>query len=245
MQKIQKIFRANYIGEEITSEMTYTGGQWEYKREYVPNQIDIHKHTTQAVVIGNGDSRKTFPVNLLGLHRGGPLGRDTVQTYGCNALYRDFAPTFLVSTGRGITQEISQTEYTADHIVYTNSQQLLEYPGKFYLIPQDPTWNAGTIATYLACFDGHQRVFLMGFDNLSGENLNNNMYAGTNAYQSMDHNYDDVYWIKSMQYIMSMYNEVQFIRVMPNKFWQVPNEWAALPNFQQIDFQKFVLMIGL
>lgn len=245
MQKIQKLFRANYAGEEITSEMTYSGGHWEYKREFVPNQVTINKYTTQAVVIGNGDSREKFPTNLLGLHRGGPLGRDTVQTYGCNALYRDFSPTFLVASGRGIAEEISQTDYANDHIVYTSSQNLLEYPGKFYLIPQDPSWNTGTIATYMACFDGHQRVFLLGFDNSVGENLNNNMYAGTNAYASDTHNYNDVYWIKSMQYVMSMYNEVEFIRVMPNQYWKVPNEWAALPNFQQVDYQRFVLMIGL
>lgn len=245
MQKIQKLFRANYAGEEITSAMTLVGGQWEYTREFVPNQITINKHTTQAVVIGNGDSRKPFPTKLLGEHRGGPLGRDTVQTYGCNALYRDFSPTFLVANGRGIVEEISQTGYTNEHIVYTNSQHLLEYPGKFYLIPQDPQWNAGTAATYMACFDGHARVFLLGFDNSVGENLNNNVYAGTNAYPAPNYNYSDSYWIKTMAYIMSMYSEVEFVRVMPNEFWQIPNEWASLPNFRQVNFQRFVLMIGL
>lgn len=245
MQKIQKLFRENYVGEEITSAMTYVGGHWEYQREFIPSQIDIRKYTTQAVVIGNGDSRKKFPTKLLGEHRGGPMGRDTVQTYGCNALYREFSPTFLVSTGRGITEEIAQTRYTEEHIVYTSSQHLIEHPGKFYLVPQDPSWNAGTIATYLACFDGHDRIFLLGFDNSVGENVNNNMYAGTNAYPPVDQNYSDIYWIKSMEYVMSMYNEVEFVRVMPNKYWKVPNEWAALPNFTQVDFQKFVLMIGL
>ena len=41
-----------------------------------------------AYCIGNGPSRKDFDLNRL---------KATGQTYGCNALYRDFMPDFIFS----------------------------------------------------------------------------------------------------------------------------------------------------
>jgi hypothetical protein len=40
---------------------------------------------------------------------------------------------------------------------------------------------------------------------------------------------------------MNTYNDVEFVRVMPEATWWTPDEWAALPNFRQINFRDFVL----
>ena len=50
-----------------------------------------------AYIIGNGPSRKDFDLNTL---------KATGQTYGCNALYRDFIPTYLFSVDRFMSQRI-------------------------------------------------------------------------------------------------------------------------------------------
>lgn len=245
MQKIKKIYRSNYQGEEIILNANYKDGEWLYDCEYIPNSVTNTQITNQACIIGNGYSREGFEMFLLTDHKGGLGGNKALQLYGCNALHRDVAPQFLVATTDAMCQEIIASGYYSDHIVYTTSQFVLRYPGYFYLIPQDPHWNAGTIATYLACFDGHTKIYLLGFDNSAGENLNNNIYAGTSNYEAKDHNYDDSYWVKSMAAVMRLYSDVEFVRVMPTPNWRIPDEWRALQNFRQIDTKRFVFEADL
>lgn len=56
--------------------------------------------------LGNGESRKGVNLDLLK-----PFGK----IYGCNAIYREYAPDVLVSVDQGITHEIYQSGYA-----YTN-----------------------------------------------------------------------------------------------------------------------------
>lgn len=240
MQKLNKIYRTNYGGERITTEAAFKNSEWLYKTEWVATAVANNHISKIATVIGNGSSRKTFPTGLLIKHLSGRLGATSMQTYGCNAFYRDYEPTFLVATGDAIVNEIANTDYCSRHIVYTNSDKILKHPNKFYLIPQDFVSNAGTVATYLACFDGHEKIYLIGFDNSAGEHYNNNIYAGTAGYAPVIHNYSDDYWIMSMESVMRTYDEVEFVRVTSTPNYTCPVSWRKLPNFRQIHFQSYL-----
>ena len=61
---------------------------------------------TKVFCIGNGESRKSFNLDLLKPHG---------KIYGCNALYREYTPDVLVSVDHGIMHEIYQSGYC-----YTN-----------------------------------------------------------------------------------------------------------------------------
>jgi hypothetical protein len=56
----------------------------------------------RVFLIGNGESRKGFDLNILK-----PFGR----IYGCNAIYREFTPDVLVSVDHGIMHEIYHRGY--------------------------------------------------------------------------------------------------------------------------------------
>jgi hypothetical protein len=56
----------------------------------------------KVFLIGNGESRKDFNLDLLK-----PYGK----IYGCNALYRQYTPDVLVSVDHGIMHEIYQSGY--------------------------------------------------------------------------------------------------------------------------------------
>jgi len=56
----------------------------------------------RVFLIGNGESRKGFDLNILK-----PFGR----IYGCNAIYREFTPDVLVSVDHGIMHEIYHSGY--------------------------------------------------------------------------------------------------------------------------------------
>lgn len=245
MQQLKKMYRKDYTGEEVLVNTTYRNSTWEYDYETVPNRVTNLQISNQACVIGNGESRAGFDLFLLANHKAGINGPRSMQTYGCNALYRGFKPTFLVATGKEIIDEVAQSRFCDDHIVYANAKALLKHPSRFYLIPQDLQYNAGSVATFIACFDGHKKIYLLGFDNSAGANVNNNIFAGTPGYGPKDQDWSDQFFIKSMTMIMRTYDDVEFIRVMPNRQWRQPKEWVVLPNYRQIDFKDWTFEADL
>lgn len=249
MQKIEKLYRKDYKGETILKELVYSEHTWHRVTEYVPNNIINNQLSNKAVVLGNGPSRTELHPDLFRLlkeHKGGLLSAGKVQTYGCNALIRDFTPDFLVANGDDIITEMVNSQYTNRTITYANANAILTYPNKFYLIPQNPSWDAGAIAAYLACFDGHKQVYLMGFDGHSGEsNYNYNVYSGTNGYPAARSHNQEAFLTKSMLEVMNTYSDVDFVRVMPLDSWYMPDEWKYQLNLRQINFRDFVLEADL
>lgn len=245
MTNLQKIYRSTYAGETIVSHMTREGQEWKTETEYIPNSVFSTHTTNQAVAIGNGESRLQLNLSHIANHKGGVLAANKLQSYGCNAFYRDFTPDFLVATGEEIVTEIANSGYTNDNIVYTNAYPIMEYPGKFYLIPQNLSLDAGSIAAYLACFDGHKKVFLIGYDNYHDEEITNNVYKDTYGYPASGINQNGVSFELSLFRVMQTYDDVEFVRVMPTATWYVPPRWSDLVNFRQVDYRGFTLEADL
>jgi len=245
MYKVKQMYRKEYVGESVTVDFAHKDHKWQATNEFIPNSVINNQISEQAVVIGNGLSRKEMDVRLLLNHFGGLLGAKKLQTYGCNALYRDFAPDFLVATGPEIVKEIAQSGYCQDHIVYTTANYILKYPGKFYLIPQNVPFNSGTVATYMACFDGHKKVYMFGMEGQDQEGRNYNMYAGTNGYAAETFSMSPNFWDLSMKSIFELYPDVDFVRVMPTANAFMPESWKSLPNVRQISKRDFVLEADL
>jgi hypothetical protein len=245
MLKLNKLYRRHYQGEDIIVERNYQGGVWHDTTELVPNAVMNNQISNQAVVLGNGPSRLEFEMSLIKNHKGGLLGARTLQTYGCNALYRDYAPNFLIARGNSIINEIAASNYVKDHIVYTSSIHLLEHPNKFYLIPYDPYTDAGTTALYVAAFDGHKKVFMLGFDNQDSAGYNYNVYAGTLGYQSLRDTVTDLKWIRDKKVLFDTYNETEFIRVTKKGTEPVPELWKYAPNFRTINYNQFAIEADL
>ena len=175
MLHLNKKYRRGYVSEDIIVERKMDSGMWHITTETVPNRVSNRQISNTAVVIGNGINRLGFDLQQL-KKPSGLLGARTVQTYGCNALYRDFSPNFLIAVGNnGIVDEIADSGYTNENIVYSSAIHLLEFPGKFYLIPHDVYADAGTTAAYIAAFDEHKKVYLLGFDGQQPGNWNNNV----------------------------------------------------------------------
>ena len=66
----------------------------------------------RSFVLGNGRSRLNInPTQLR------PYGK----IYGCNALYREFAPDYLIAVDPKMVFEIEHTGYQNTHEVWTNN----------------------------------------------------------------------------------------------------------------------------
>lgn len=246
MLQLSKNYRTDYTGEDIIVERRHENHVWHEVTETVPNAVTNNQISNRAVVIGNGPNRLGFDLNLL-KNPQGLLGAKTVQTYGCNALYRDFTPDFLVATGNnGIIPEIASSSYINDSIVYTNNLHLLEYPGKFYLIPYDPYADAGTAAAYIAAFDGHKKIYLIGFDGQDLEGHNSNVYAGTNGYDpEWNFEFDHSKWTQNQKQLFDLYNDVDFVWVTPHGRNLIPESLKWCSNYRQISYRDFVLECDL
>lgn len=225
MQKLKQIYRSNYTGEDVLTTLTYEGGEWLPVTESVPNSVFNTPITTQAIAIANGPSRADFDLTHIANHKGGLLGVNKLQSYGCNNIYKDFTPDFLVAVDADTVNELATSGYTNDNIVYVHGEHILAHPGKFYLIPQNLAFDAGALAVYMACFDGHSKVYLLGYDS----------YTETDEHKTQE------FFIKALTAIVTTYTEVDFVRVMPVGTYSLATELSSLPNFRQIDFRDFVL----
>lgn len=248
MQKIKKLYRSNYDGEHLVREMNYVGGEWQKTSEYVPSAVENIQISGRAVVLGNGPSRLELNPRLLDLlktHKGGLLAQGRVQTYGCNAILRDFEPDFTVASD-ALASELVNTGKCDSNIIYGSTDMVLAYPGKFYMIPQNPNWDTGSMAAYLACFDGHKHVYLMGFDLHSGHSdYQSNIYSGTNGYPDVNSLTTEAYFEQTMLRVIQTYADVDFVRVMPTKNYYMPESWKYQLNLRQITFNEFVTEVDL
>jgi hypothetical protein len=246
MLKINKFYRRGYNGEDIIQERVLENQTWRMVTEHVPNNVVNEQISNRALVIGNGQQRLDFKQleQLVG-HHSGLLGAQTLQIYGCNALYRDINPDFLVVTSREMAREVVDTGYTKDNVVYTRVDITLEFPKEFYLIPHDLYADAGTTALYLACFDGHKTVFMLGFDNQDTPGINNNVYAGTPGYDPRKFDVPDIKWINNKTEVFRTYNDVDFVIVTLVGQSPLPKQWKDLTNVRQINYRDFTTTADL
>ena len=249
MQKLVKQYRNNYYGEHVNLVGTYKNSEWEYTKEFLNPSFDVKPLSDIAVVIGNGESRLEFDMRHFMSFKTGPLdtnwskqyGRKKFYTYGCNALYRDFSPDFLFVTGDEITKEVVNSGYCEDHVVYANNWVLPQYPNKFHYIPENPAYNSGALAAYMAAFDGHKKIFMLGFDGNDTNNLNCNVYNNTNGYPTKEYQTLEEFWVVALKNVMDVYDDTEFIRVAPSENFRTPEPWKYNLNFRTISFRQFVL----
>ena len=121
-------------------------------------QVDIKKKS-DALIIGNGRSRLQFDLDQL---------HELFTTYGCNALYRDFIPDYLVSMDVAMVHEILNSNVhhkTKFYTQYSEKAQHRKNIGEpIYWAIQDK-WmsDSGTGALRLACMNGHKKIYMIGW----------------------------------------------------------------------------------
>lgn len=97
---IEPIEWTQYNGEEVIVKTIIKGGKKIQEKQFYEDKVKAVPEGN-AYIIGNGPSRKNFDLKKL---------QASGQIYGCNALYRDFTPTYLVSVDAKMSKEISQNK---------------------------------------------------------------------------------------------------------------------------------------
>ena len=167
---MQARHRLDYPGEFIVTEAVWQNGKREETREWIPNLIENQHISGRAACIGSDLDQKVFNYTFLQRHRGGLLGSKKLQTYGTGSIAKQMRLDFAVEKNLNKLQEIIESGYQVDNIVYTTATNCLIYPGEFYIIPHNPRLCDVALLLYLAAFDGHKEIFMLGY---SYEILNN------------------------------------------------------------------------
>jgi hypothetical protein len=181
-----------------------------------------------AFVLGNGLSRLSVDLHKL---------KTCGKIYGCNALYREFAPDVLVSTDKGIAGTIQNSGYAHDHLMYTRRP----LPGLgARTVPQSYFgFSSGPIAVGIAALDRHLAVYLIGFDmGPTASNKFNNVYADTEFYKkSSSLPTFTGNWTRQLVTICRDFPDTSFHRVMGDTTASIPelNNIANLRNMPMSD----------
>jgi len=161
---MQARYRSDYPGEFVILETRWSGGKKNQHREFVANPIENHHISGRAACIGSATDLDRFDHTRLQRHRGGLLGSKKLQTYGTGHIANDMRLDFAVETQPGQLQELANCAYHENNIVYTTARNCVNNPGNFYLIPYNPKLLDIATIIYLAAFDQHQEIFLLGYN---------------------------------------------------------------------------------
>lgn len=211
-------YRRDYDGEFVITNTRLVDGVKQETREWIPNTV-INSHISgRAAIIGSRFDQAKFRHQRLERHRGGLLGRKRLQTYAWGDLWNDMRLDFYASTDRQQLSGILQAKYDLATTIFTSASCVMEWPGHFYPVPFSPYLSDPALALYLASFDQHEEVFLLGYN-------------------------QEVVWpdknvLSDLSRVMAAYRGTQYISVAPPS--SQPNEWLDLPNFRTMPLRQFI-----
>ena len=234
-----RFYTRDYLGEMVSANTSWKTRNDPDSMTWVERTIINDDHNGIAHVIGNSTSRKDFDLNLLNGQVGGARGVQSVgQSYGCNLLYKDFTPTFLVCTNQKLCNEIAQSNYCEDNIVYTNVKNILAHPQKFHLYPKLFTASVGNLALRLACADGHTTVFLVGMTTYITSD--DNLYLGKHElYKDVNIEGANAKLVRDACKIFLTYPDVQFYYVAKDP-GLMPEAYNWCPNVKELTYMQYI-----
>jgi hypothetical protein len=215
---MQANYRSDYAGEFVVLETRWSGGKKEQVREFVANPIENHHISGRSACIASDVDSHKFNFRILQRHRGGLLGSKKLQTYGTGLIAKNMRLDFTVETSQSGLDDLMSTAYHDQNIVYTSVRSCVANPGLFYLIPYNPRLHDLASIVYLAAFDGHKEIFLLG-------------YNRETPLEAQD-------WHLQIKQIVDTYSATKFYFV--GEKTNMHQDWFDSPNAESMDYRTFI-----
>ncbi len=218
---IEQRFRDQYDGEHVVVDTVWRRGRKLQSKEFLKNPI-VNQHISgRAVVIGEDETVRADVVKLLENHKGGLLGQKKLQTYGCEGVWKKIRLDFCVESNTEELRAMVEQDYVTNTAVYSTIRNCLAFPGKFYTVPYGVRLQPAAQAAYIAAFDGHKEIFLVGIDGIN------------------PHTVYDTQIYKDLLQVFQVYTTTKFYLVTDGA---KPNdEWRSCPNVEVWPYQKFII----
>jgi len=234
MSTISEIKWKTYDGEIVNTNLIIRKGKKIQETAFFEDRVKAVPQGN-AYCIGNGPSRKGFDLRKL---------KATGQTYGCNALYRDFIPDFIFSVDTNMSMKMVEDEVGLKAVHYAPALQAnrKESKGMIHLIPNNPNWISGNVAFWTAGVHGHRNIYLIGYDFREyGKGELNNIYQNTDNYG--ERNDDNIFdgWLKQFRDMLKMRPYVNYTVVHDNppEYLNYLQTGTDLGNSKVISYTEF------
>ena len=232
--EIQPLEWTSYLGETVVVNTIIRKGKRIQETAFYEDKVKAVPRGN-AYCIGNGPSRKDFDLNTL---------RATGQTYGCNALYRDFMPDYIFSVDAKMTLQMVEDCVGLNTIHYAPALEVnrKSSKGMLHLIPNNPHWISGNAAFWTAGVHGHKNIYLIGYDFREyGKGKFNNMYQDTVCYGERhgDHIFEG--WLKQFRDMLKMrpYVNYTIVHDHPPEYLHYVQTGTDLGNSKVISYKEF------
>lgn len=215
---IKEQYRSDYEGEFVITESKWSAGKKTQNREWIANPITNQHISGRAACIAGDIDKENFDYTRLQRHRGGLLSSKKLQTYGTGAITKEMRLDFAVEIDKIILNDILDRAYSTDNIVYTTTRNCLVNPGEFYLIPYNTLMAIEALVLWLAAFDGHKEIYMLGY---------NNSTVGTNSS-----------WMPNVNSVIAAFPAVKFILVGEES--NMSRDWRKNSNVECMKYRSFV-----
>lgn len=184
-----------------------------------------------AFVLGNGTSRAC--VNLHELKKYGKI-------YGCNAIYREFVPDYLIAVDVKMVKEIVNTGWHLQHTVWTNpNKDVRKIHGLNFFNPHKG-WSSGPTALWMASQHTYDEIYILGFDYQGLNGKVNNVYADTPNYKrSVEQATYFGNWANQTEKILREFNNIKYYRVCNKDAFTPDNVARVTNNFSHVYYDEF------
>jgi hypothetical protein len=183
-----------------------------------------------AFVLGNGKSRISIDISKL---------KNYGDVYGCNALYRDYHPDYLIAVDPPMVKEIHQSEIWKTVEVWTNPRkQNQDLEGLNFFNPSKG-WSSGPTALWMASQKKYEYIFIIGFDYASIDKKLNNVYGSTPNYK----NKNDVFtyygnWERQTMETIKEHKHINYYRILTVDYTFIPDKLQHISNLKHINTEE-------
>jgi hypothetical protein len=182
-----------------------------------------------AFVLGNGCSRLAANLNILKEHG---------TIFGCNALYREFDPDYLIAVDVKMINEIISSGYHKTHSVWTNPNKGVSTKIDVNFFSPHKGWSSGPTALWMASQRGFKEIYILGFDYQGVKGKFNNVYADTFNYKkSTDSATFHGNWLSQTDRIIKEYQSTKYYRVIDDSGY-IPTQLTNHPNLKHITYSE-------
>jgi hypothetical protein len=192
-----------------------------------------------AFVLGNGTSRKDLDLTKL---------KQNGTVYGCNAIYREYLPDYLVAVDTKMVVELNKELVQHRCAVWTNPNKAYSKFTGFNFFSPSKGWSSGPTALHMASDHSNDEIYILGFDYKglgTNSELVNNIYADSFNYKRSNERatyYGN--WLKQTTITIQKFSKKRYIRVFGENVF-VPNELCKLPNLTHISIDEFKKNFGI
>jgi hypothetical protein len=191
----------------------------------------LKQQNNVAFVLGNGRSRLNADLTVL---------KQNGTVFGCNALYREFDPDFLIAVDVKMVNEIISAGYHKTHSVWTNPNKGVSTKNNVNFFTPHKGWSSGPTALWMAAQKGFKKIYILGFDYQGVNSKFNNVYADTFNYKkSTDSATFHGNWLSQTDRVIKEHRSIKFYRVIEDGGY-LPPQLSTHPNLEHINYSKLL-----